>query len=368
MVVILTVLKVTAIVLIALLSLILLLALAILFVPIRYRAVALKDTDKDLLSAGIVFSWLLHFVRLEISYRDELTIILRILGIPVRKSGEDKKSKRKDRRHRKRRDPKKERGRKKEEHRKNPQLTERRQEPDERAPAEAEPEPGIAVSEKEESGLSAEAGSTEEKNEKRQPAPVEVKAEKSAEEVPAETEPETDVAVSVEEDSGFFSKIPDLCERIFNFLPDMFERICDFFSRLIDKIRAFLERAAEIFNNVEFFIAFINDDNTREQIANITGETLKLLKHIRPRRMNVCVVAGSKDPEIVGQVLAALAVGQVFLNNRFDVTPCFGREIIDFDIMMRGRAIVFVVLLAAYRVFCNKGYKQMRNAYRNKRI
>ena len=114
MVVILTVLKITAIVLIVLLSLILLLALAILLVPIRYRAAAVKETEKELFSASVVFSWLLHFIRLEFYYRDGLTYVLKIFGIPVRSSEEREKSKNKNKRRRrgKRRDRKKEKKRK----------------------------------------------------------------------------------------------------------------------------------------------------------------------------------------------------------------------------------------------------------------
>ena len=112
MVVILTMLKITAIVLIVLLSLILLLALAILLVPIRYRAAAVKETEKELFSASVVFSWLLHFVRLEFYYRDGLTYALRILGITVRSSEEKEKRKNKRKRRRKRKDRKKDKRRK----------------------------------------------------------------------------------------------------------------------------------------------------------------------------------------------------------------------------------------------------------------
>ena len=104
MVVILTVLKITAIVLIVILSLILLLALAILFVPIRYRAVACRKSDAEVFSAGIVFSWLLSLIRLELYYKDELTYVLRVLGIPIKRSGGKKKRGGNSRRRRGRRD------------------------------------------------------------------------------------------------------------------------------------------------------------------------------------------------------------------------------------------------------------------------
>ncbi len=462
MVVILTVLKITAIVLITLLSLILLLVLAILFVPIRYRAGALMNTDTGHLSSSVVFSWLLHFVRLEFYYKDELTYVLRILGIPVRRSGEKKKSRRKGRRRRKRRDRKKEKDRvknknsdnkdRKEEIKKNGHLLGHRD-----APAESDKkntdrevtEDGSGAMPKEiSSGLSVE-GAAEQITEQAdfetnaveisEQIPEEVSSgastdnepeqiqEKTDFEASSETEPEqvtsevipdtendepsketdagspdatqknddTDPGTAdesqednetapgaaaedrKEEDPGLFSRILDFIGKICAFFLNLLDKICDIFlylpekisdlfSKLMDRIRAFTDRIKGINKNIDFYITFFNDDNTRAQLKNIRTEILKLLDHISPKKMNVIIVAGSEDPEMLGQFLGVLAVGQVFANNRFDVTPCFGRDVLDLDITMRGRAVVFVLLWIAFKVFFNKGFKQMRSAWNNR--
>ncbi len=464
MVVILTVLKITAIVLIVILSLILLLALAILFVPIRYRAVACRKTETDIFSAGVVFSWLLHLVRLEFYYKDELTYVLRVLGIPIKRSGGKKKRGGNSRRRRGRRDSQPEAVIK---------NAENEGREDGSGPADAyskETGPADTYSkETDPEALSSRESDTADSNSKESDTadsyseetdPTDTSSGDTDSEVPYSKETDTEAMSPIGSDpaepsskqtdpepaasfsegpdpkpaeeavkkekkpgSGLPSRIPDFCKKllkfmvtlpkkIFNFfaalteklldlfavllekgldaiagllektvdliaalleillafLPDKLERICDIISALFKRFKAFRGRLAELIDNAEFYIAFLDDANTREQLENIRIETLKLMDHIKPKKMNVIVVAGSDDPEIAGQILAVLAVGQVFLNNRFCVTPCFERDVLDFDITMRGRAVVFVLLLIAGRVFLNKGFKQMRSAYKNRRI
>ena len=494
MVVILTVLKITAIVLIVILSLILLLALAILFVPIRYRAVACRKSDAEVFSAGIVFSWLLSLIRLEFYYKDELTYVLRVLGIPIKRSGGKKKRGGNSRRRRGRRDSQPEAVIK---------NAENEGREDGSGPADAyskETGPADTYSkETDPEALSSQESDTADSNSKESDTadsyseetdpmdmssgetdstgtssgetdpmdtssgetdPTDTSSGETDSEVPYSKETDTEAMSSIGSDpaepsskqtdpepaasfsegpdpkpaeeavkkekkpgSGLLSRIPDFCKKllkfmvtlpkkIFNFfaalteklldlfaallekgldaiagllektvdliaalleillafLPDKLERICDIISALFKRFKAFRGRLAELIDNAEFYIAFLDDANTREQLKNIRTETFKLMDHIKPKKMNVIVVAGSDDPEIAGQILAALAVGQVFLNNRFCVTPCFERDVLDFDITMRGRAVVFVLLLIAGRVFLNKGFKQMRSAYKNRRI
>ena len=374
MVVILTMLKITAIVLIVLLSLILLLALAILLVPIRYRAAAVKETEKELFSASVVFSWLLHFVRLEFYYRDGLTYALRILGITVRSSEEKEKRKNKRKRRRKRKDRKKDKRRKPEQtgpetgFESTPEQISSGADADtafDEPHPEADPAPGAEDS-KQETGMAPgdedskqETGvvqtGDESKEETGQDGGLDEETEETAPEGPDQND--TYRGQDAEEEPGFFSRLSKIPERI-----------RDRFTGLMKKVRSFFEGLRDAKRNLDFYVAFLTDDNTREQIENIKTETVKLLEHVKPKKTNVIIVVGSEDPEIVGWTLGALAVGQVFLNTPFNVTPSFEREVLDFDIMMRGRAVVLILLLIARRVFLNKGFKQMRRAYNNKRI
>ena len=439
MVVILTVLKITAIVLIVILSLILLLALAILFVPIRYRAVACRKSDAEVFSAGIVFSWLLSLIRLEFYYKDELTYVLRVLGIPIKRSGGKKKRGGNSRRRRGRRDSQPEAVIKNAEN----EGREDGSGPADAYSKETDPEALSSLESDTADTYSEESDTADSYSEETDPTgtssgetdPMDTSSGETDSEVPYSKETDTEAMSSIGSDpaepsskqtdpepaasfsegpdpkpaeeavkkekkpgSGLLSRILDffldlfaallekgldviagllektvdliaaLLEILLAFLPDKLERICDIISALFKRFKAFRGRLAELIDNAEFYIAFLDDANTREQLENIRTETLKLMDHIKPKKMNVIVVAGSDDPEIAGQILAALAVGQVFLNNRFCVTPCFERDVLDFDITMRGRAVVFVLLLIAGRVFLNKGFKQMRSAYKNRRI
>ncbi|MBR2274877.1 MAG: hypothetical protein IJ873_02265, partial [Lachnospiraceae bacterium] len=89
----LTVLKTIGLILLILLGIVLLLILAVLFVPVRYQLEGVKNTAEQKLEGKAVISWLLHILHISAEYNGELNYCARVFGIPVLRSGKDKKEK-----------------------------------------------------------------------------------------------------------------------------------------------------------------------------------------------------------------------------------------------------------------------------------
>ncbi|MBO4267233.1 MAG: hypothetical protein J5910_08620 [Lachnospiraceae bacterium] len=88
--VLLTVLKIIGIVLACIIGLILLLICLILFVPVRYRIKADRETPDSEPSAGAYASYLLHIVTAGVSYDKKVDVFVRLFGIGILKKKKEK--------------------------------------------------------------------------------------------------------------------------------------------------------------------------------------------------------------------------------------------------------------------------------------
>lgn len=99
------ILKVIGIILLTLLGLLLLAILALLFVPVRYRLAGKKETELLEGSAGV--SWLLHLIGITADYKEkQLTVRLKLFGIPIRRFGGGKEKNKKQKNPRGKNSPK----------------------------------------------------------------------------------------------------------------------------------------------------------------------------------------------------------------------------------------------------------------------
>ncbi len=386
------ILKITGITLLIIAGLLILIVLAVLFVPIRYGAYSIRKAGVSPFCARLNVHWFLHIVGLYISYDDGLSYVLKIFGIPVKKSGgssdegsgKDKKRKRAK---------KKNAGKRKAGHLKEKDTETVENEPEalKQEPAAAEAIPETEVQEAEAVPATevqeAEAVPETEVQEAEAVFETEVKEAEAAEAVEtaegtasptveaaeeiasaaAETEKavfsEADVteaeAAEKEESAGAEEGKASFLSR----LSDFYKRLSGMAVALKEKLVAIIRVPERLINDLNVYIDFLSDENTKEQLSNIYSETKKLLGHIKPVKYDIYLLTGNEDPYVTGSILAVLAIISPVFGRALRVEPCFDRNITEFEAEFRGRVVVFTVLLILYRVFYHKGFKEMKARY-----
>ena len=343
--IILTILKITGITLLVLIAFALLLILAVLFVPIRYQIEGKKETDKGILRGRVTVSWLLHIVHARAVYEGTLRYVIRVFGIPIKKSGGKKRAGKRTKRAKK----KKDRVRKVKDKDKHKPSPKEELEKERKSMKAAQHEPIADKGDKGHAEVSEENIKYEELDFKIETC--ETAEDKQDQEPKGNREPEEDT----ERRQSLFGKIKEFVGRLWELAIHFKE-----------KLAGLVEKLKHIKENAEFYIAFFSDENTKEQLTNIIIELKKLLRHIKPAKLDVSLVIGTEDPATTGAILGILAILQLPLDTIFKVTPCFDRSIIDFELKGRGRVRIFTVLLVAFKIYFHKGFKQMRQAYRGR--
>lgn len=324
------VLKIIGIVILCLLGAVLVLCALILFVPIRYRVWANKDSDDSPIECKANVSFLLHFLSVWAFYDKELLIKAKILGIPVWNN----KKKSKD----------------------NPNETDSKE----------------LVEESEEK--LTESDYTVDWNEDRNSDSLEEVDEKD-EKIDNEINNEIDNdSLDVKETKkSFADKIINFFENVFDYLgkviefilniPDKIFDYLDIFEKKLDSINL---KVANIEKKFNYYDRMYNDSRNRNAVSKIVKEVLRLLRALLPKRVKGRIHFGFEDPATMGQVLMYMGVLAPMLPKDIDYQPDFEEVTFDGNIDLKGRFSLITLLIIGFRLYFNKDVKRLYRLYKKR--
>lgn len=356
MTVFLLILKIIGITLLSILGLILAVLLLVLFVPIRYRIYAEKHEETNDYFVRANVTWLLHFLNILIRYSGELYYRVRITVFTIKSSDKDSKSDKKNgRRHR--------RGRNKE-------ASER--------PDTAETE---NTSEKLEISDELEISDVHE-------IPTEndyvlegfdlstnktLNVDLNSDELDEETI-EGDEVDSEEPPKGILAFISKVLDKMF----DLIDKAVDFVGFVVDLVSKALDyvtsdnnivgtitnKVKGAFDNIEYYISAIEDERNQEAIALCINELSKVLKNIKPKVFKGRVHLGFEDAYTNGKVAAIFGMVNPFVGNNLKLISDFENEVIEGNLLIKGRITVFVALMALAKIYFSKNVKRMTRIFK----
>ncbi len=302
----LTILKILGIVLLVVLGIVLVVFVLVLFVPIRYRLDAHRSLQEEApVVAAVKATWLLHLISVFFSYPDAAYVCVKLLGITLYRSDREKKPKKQS-------------------------DTSEDKEPVSENSSSEEVTPEVITSE-------------------------DITPENGGETVGDNTtdttwdEVETDVAEDDIPDSS--EEVPTL-KRFITKLWDKIKNIKYTITQICDKIK-------HIVKNIRYYAKVIQSNTFNNAFSLCSGEIFKLLKSIKPRKVKGKLLIGTGDPASTGQVLSIYGMLYPFIGNNIEITPDFEQQIIEGELLVKGKITVFKALKMALVVFFNKDVRRL---------
>ncbi|MCM1125128.1 MAG: DUF2953 domain-containing protein [Lachnospiraceae bacterium] len=310
----LTVLKVLGIILLSLIGILVLLILLVLFVPVRYRIYAERKPDKMPLSAKLKATWLFHLLNVHFDYPDAVYVKVRLGCITLFRSDRAKE--------------KQSKGKSKQE-------------------AEETTETALKAETDADSGTTrkAEAGSDGETTPK-------AKAESKAEIKPDVETAENSESPSSEEDKGKEADKEPSVKAFFKKFFDLLRNLQYTIAQICDKIK-------KIVKNIKYYIEVISSSKFKNALQMCGTQVGALLRHICPRKIKGSLRIGTGDPAGTGQVLAVYGMLYPFLGGQIAVTPDFEQQIVEGELLIKGRITLFRLVRCAWIVYFNKNLRQV---------
>ncbi|MGN0404366.1 MAG: DUF2953 domain-containing protein [Bariatricus sp.] len=324
-------LKIIGIILAVILGILVLLVCIVLLVPVRYAADADFPGNVNEIKAHGSVSWLLHLIRLKVSFENgELKWNLRLAWL--RFSSESEKGKEAA--------PKDKREKKNKEKSENVSKTQRIEEK--------------ALPENAGEKKSAETGKTERAEDKLQDAEAQsTKTQKSevqntkskdvkvldAEHLKKESQDTESHKAEPEE----MSWIEKLCERF----RKIFEKIKYTFRQICDKIKAIGETKEQI-------TEFLENESHQRAFAKLMKETVWIRRFLRPKEITADIHFGFEDPYLTGKTLALLSMIYPFVGEHMNIEPDFEEKVLEGSVKIRGGLRLFHLAALVWCLIWNR--------------
>ncbi len=311
------ILKIIGIILAVLLGILIVAVCALLFIPVRYwgefSVADAEASEKKKAAADIRVTWLFHFVRVLISYKDTARVRVKVLFFTLLDTAKEKKA-----------------GKKKQKGTSLKTTENAKTDITEKEKTENK-ETGKTESEKAESKEADKAGKENTENEGTD------KTERRDTENPEDTEKgkETDDARR---------KKPGLKERI---------------SNILYTIRNFCDKLREIKEKKDKVTELWMSEHMVKSRSLLGRELLYLLKHTKPRHLEGVLAFGFADPSTTGYAMALYGILYPVWNPKLIVEPDFEKEKLNCQIKLKGKIRAFHFLKTALRLLLSKDVRKV---------
>lgn len=169
------------------------------------------------------------------------------------------------------------------------------------------------------------------------------------EEIPYENCTDADTYDDIEEKRASTSKESKF--KIF------FKNLNNKFTNINDKIKKFVKKVKLIIKKWQEFLTFIKSENTKIAYNYGKEKIIKLLRHIKPRKLKANIKFGFETPDKTGISLGAIGsfCGMAGINpDSISIESDFENKVFKGEIEFKGRFMVAVIVITVLQLYFKK--------------
>lgn len=139
--------------------------------------------------------------------------------------------------------------------------------------------------------------------------------------------------------------------------------------RILKKMQSLALTIRNFCDKINWWKEFLDHPRTREALSFLWKNAKKLIYHVLPTRITGKITFSNEDPAVTGMVLAVLGMTIPFHKNKIEVAPLFDDEnVLEGEILLKGRIYGIVVLKTAAELYFNKNIKYVIHRWRHKEV
>lgn len=139
--------------------------------------------------------------------------------------------------------------------------------------------------------------------------------------------------------------------------------------RILKKIQSLALTIRNFCDKINWWKEFLDHPRTRDALSFLWKNAKKLIYHVLPTRITGKITFGNEDPAVTGMVLAVLGMTIPFHKNKIEAAPLFDDEnVLEGEILLKGRIYGIVVLKTAAELYFNKNIKYVIHRWRHKEV
>lgn len=139
--------------------------------------------------------------------------------------------------------------------------------------------------------------------------------------------------------------------------------------RILKKIQSLALTIRNFCDKINWWKEFLDHPRTRAALSFLWKNAKKLIYHVLPTRITGKITFSNENPAVTGMVLAVLGMTIPFHKNKIEVAPLFDDEnVLEGEILLKGRIYGIVVLKTAAELYFNKNIKYVIHRWRHKEV
>lgn len=133
------------------------------------------------------------------------------------------------------------------------------------------------------------------------------------------------------------------------------EKISDLIDKVTEKAEFVLSQKDEEEKDIS---TFFKRKTTKSSLELIKNTVIKLLLHIRPRKLTGDLELGLADPATTGYITAVMSVLYTFTEDNFEFTPVFDEEKINGHVKLKGHILLGYVVFLGLNAYLRKSFRR----------
>ena len=123
---------------------------------------------------------------------------------------------------------------------------------------------------------------------------------------------------------------------------------------LEEKLESAQDKLDDIRDNLEYYLDLLGQARTQEALKTVTGQLLRMLRHILPTRLAVHAIIGIPDPAAMGQLMAVQGMLYPVLHQKVWIEPEFEQKRMEGTFTAQGRIRLVTLLFCALRIILKR--------------
>ncbi|MBQ3665110.1 MAG: DUF2953 domain-containing protein [Lachnospiraceae bacterium] len=158
---------------------------------------------------------------------------------------------------------------------------------------------------------------------------------------------------------NLFVRVKNKIIQIIHKIKYQFHNICGKIKNVRESIGNLREKAHKLKKKADSYKEFLTHDNTKLTLAFVKGELVKVLKHIRPKKVKGFIRFGLGDAYNTGRVLGIIYAVLRGGRKNFNIYADFDNKVLETDIEIKGRMQIYYFVFIAVRIYLNEEFKKL---------
>lgn len=137
-----------------------------------------------------------------------------------------------------------------------------------------------------------------------------------------------------------------------------------------NKISQIIEKVKSIIQNIEFYLALLEEKETKDFLSCLNSRVLKMIKHLLPVKMNIRLLVGTGNPDTTGYILALYGMVSAFFSKKqkVEINADFENSILEGFADVRGFVTIGYLLWNLVRIYFDKNFNMLRQKLKKHKI